>query len=44
MIKNSYVNKYITEAKKSIELISKTQNKKLNQAADLFCRTYLIMV
>ncbi len=40
MIKNSYVNKYIAETKKSIELISKTQNKKLNQAADLFCRTY----
>ena len=40
MIKNNYVKKYIAEVKKSIELISKTQDIKLNQAVELFCTTY----
>ncbi len=41
MNKNSYIKKYFSEISKSIEIIFKTQNKKLNQAADIFCKTYL---
>ena len=40
MNKNHYLKKYISESSKSLNLILKTQNNKLNQAVDLFCKTY----